>query len=62
MLYISKKNQFAKLFAMEIVLIEKKVETQNRDMVETVLRVIAQLAKVAKKVIFLDCAVQTSHI
>ena len=62
MLYISKKNQFAKLFAMEIVLIGKKVETQNRDMVETLLRVIAQLAKVAKKVIFLDCAVQTSHI
>ena len=62
MLYISKKNQFAKLFTMEIVLIGKKVETQNRDMVETVLRVIAQLAKVAKKVIFLDCAVQTSHI
>ena len=62
MLYISKKNQFAKFFAMEIVLIGKKVETQNRDMVGTVLRVIAQLAKVAKKVIFLDCAVQTSHI
>ena len=36
MLYISKKNQFAKFFAMEIVLIGKKVETQNRDMVETV--------------------------
>ena len=62
MLYISKKNQFAKFFAMEIVLIGKNVETQNRDMVETVLPLIAQLAKVAKKVIFLDCAVQTSHI